>query len=443
MESQMLKQMILEAGIVGAGGAGFPTHIKLATDMEYLVVNAAECEPLLYTDEQLLSHYGREIVATIHEVITACGIGKAVIGMKKKHKVLIERLSEYTEKYSNVKIVPTDNIYPIGDELTLIRACTGKVVERGQLPSSQGVVVMNVETLWNIHEKVSANKNVTHTYVTINGEVANPMVYCVPIGMTIRAFVKSIGEVLEGKLILMGGPMMGRFVGEDTVITKTTKGIILLPNNHFLHQLKQRATSKSVKRIMSSCSQCRMCTDLCPRNRLGHKVEPHKLMNAFANGILQHYEGIDTALGCCGCNLCSYYSCHHGLSPGTLMTEVKQEMLKAKIKPTQIIGTKAKEEKYLQVPSERLVERIGFGKYKSHPKLSEAVIEPQEVRIPFSQHIGQPSTCSVKEGEKVVCGQVIAEPAKNALGTTIHSSINGIIKQIKSDCIVIQQGEER
>lgn len=439
MEIQGFKEAILEAGIVGAGGAGFPTHVKLVPHMDTIIINGAECEPLLYTDEQLLTHYGEELIATLHELMLAYNIPQGVIGIKKKYSELIARLEGYAINASGIKIVAVDTIYPIGDEVTLIRACTGRVVGRGKLPSSQGVVVMNVETLLNIHNKLAYNQPVTHTYLTLNGEVEKPQVYKVPIGMTIKAFLSSVGETLEDKLILLGGPMMGNFVDANTLITKTTKGIILLPPNHVLHRLKQLANTNSVKRIMSSCSQCRMCTDLCPRNRLGHKVEPHKVMNAFANGLLTHYDGIDTALGCCGCNVCSYYACHHDLAPGTMMMAIKREMLKAGIKGEGHEDKAPQDAAYLKVPSTRLVERIGLGKYQEHALLQEEAVESALVTIPLLQHVGQPARCIVKEGEGVEVGQLLAVQPEKGLGTTIHSSISGTVRQVKKDAIVIQE----
>ena len=276
LKPEELKKLLVEAGVVGAGGAGFPTHVKLVENMDYLVVNGAECEPLLYTDEQLLTHKGEEILDTIATMLSVMQIKEGIVAIKKKYPQLIDKLTTYAQRYPNVHIKAVDNIYPIGDEMTLIYACTGSVVARGDLPSSQGVVELNVETLVNIGDKLRRDESVTHTYLTRNGEVEKPAVYLVPIGTTIKDFLSLVGESAEGKLILFGGPMMGSFVDGNTRITKTTKGIILLPEGHHLAHLKQRATTKSVKRAMSSCSQCRMCTDLCPRNRLGHKVEPHK-----------------------------------------------------------------------------------------------------------------------------------------------------------------------
>ena len=188
----------------------------------------------------------------------------------------------------------------------------------------------------------------------------------------------------------------------------------------------------------SSCSQCRMCTDLCPRNRLGHKVEPHKVMNAFANGMLSHYDGIETALGCCGCNLCSYFSCHHELSPGTLMTEVKKELLKGGIKGVASIMP-PNEAQYIKVPSTRIIDRIGLRKYNQHAYLEDEPFVVRYVYVPLSQHIGMPAVATVKVGDVVQEGQLIGRANEKGLSTNIHSSIEGVVRRLTDKEIIIER----
>ena len=228
MTYEMLNEQILEAGIVGAGGAGFPTHFKLVPDMDYMIINGAECEPLLYTDYQLLEHYGKNIVDTLHQAMTLCQIKQGIIAIKKKYSELINILRDYTQRYPHIIVQGIDNMYPVGDEVTLIYECTGRVVPRGELPSSQKVVVCNVETLLNLSNKLRQNTNVTHTYMTLGGSVEEPKVLRVPIGMKVRDLFKLIAlKITEEDTILIGGPMMGYFGGLETIITKTTKAILI------------------------------------------------------------------------------------------------------------------------------------------------------------------------------------------------------------------------
>lgn len=439
MTYEMLKEQILEAGIVGAGGAGFPTHFKLACDMDYLIVNGAECEPLLYTDNQILETYGKELMDTLNELLILCNIKEGVIAIKKKYDGLISSLRDYTHRYPRITIKAVENMYPIGDEVTLIYECTGRVIPRGELPSSQKVVEINVETLFNISNKLKANQPVTHTYVTIGGEIEKPKVVKVPVGTKVRELLGLMKiEIAKDASILIGGPMMGNFGDLETIITKTTKAILILPPNHVLHKLKKGADMNTVKRAMSSCSQCRMCTDLCPRNRLGHKVEPHKVMNAFANGLINHYQGIETALGCCGCNICSFFACHHELAPSTLMMMVKKEMLSHGERGVKDLKPIPKSEKSPRVPSSRLISRLGLSRYDHKAYLEESEIVPKLVYISTHQHIGKQAECVVKKGDKVEVGSLIAKSSEQVISTNIHASITGEIIDIKDDLIIIE-----
>jgi Na+-translocating ferredoxin:NAD+ oxidoreductase RnfC subunit len=436
---EQLRQQVADAGIVGAGGAGFPTHVKLAKNMDYLIVNGAECEPLLYTDQILMNDNASLLIDTLHELLNIMHIRKGILGIKKKHTTLIEKLRQAASTYPNIIIQPLTNAYPTGDEITLIYECTNLVIPKGSLPSTKKVLVCNVETLLNIGKKIFYNEAVTTTYLTLGGAVVTPLYLEVPIGMTIGDLLQEVKVALpyEGH-ILVGGPMMGRFVDLAYRITKTTKGILLLPKNHEVYRLSQRAQLPSIKRVMSACSQCRMCTDLCPRNRLGHKVEPHKLMNAFANGALNHTVDMLTALGCCGCKLCSNYACHHELNPGELMMMVRRELLAKGVKgvqeepvPNRLID--------IQVPASRLTQRLGLATYDKHPVVYDVPIVPEKVDIPLLQHIGKPAIPLVTIGDNVTRGQLLAHADTNALSANVHASLDGVVTQITKDSIMIER----
>lgn len=444
MNYEVLKEQIAKAGIVGAGGAGFPTQFKLAKGMDYLIINGAECEPLLYTDYQILTHFGKELIDTLHELLEICEIKQGIIGIKKKYNELISTLRDYTQRYPEIHIQAVDNIYPVGDEVTLIYECTGRVIPRGELPVSQKVVEINVETLLNIERCLRNGEPVTHTYMTVGGVVPNPKVVKAPIGIKVRELLKLIGiENLEGKSILVGGPMMGQFGDLDTLITKTTKGILILPQDHILHKLKGSPDMSTVKRAMSSCSQCRMCTDLCPRNRLGHKVEPHKVMNAIANGLTTHYEGIETALGCCGCNVCSYFACHHELSPSKFMALIKKELLAHGERGIKDLNPIPKKEISTKVVASRLTSRIGLSQYDQKAQWDEITLIPSRVTISTSQHIGKKAKVLVQAGDQVEVGSLIAQMDEGGISANIHASVTGKVLCVQEDQIIIESLDDK
>lgn len=444
MNYEVLKEQIAKAGIVGAGGAGFPTQFKLAKGMDYLIINGAECEPLLYTDYQILTHFGKELIDTLHELLEICEIKQGIIGIKKKYNELISTLRDYTQRYPEIHIQAVDNIYPVGDEVTLIYECTGRVIPRGELPVSQKVVEINVETLLNIERCLRNGEPVTHTYMTVGGVVPNPKVVKAPIGIKVRELLKLIGiEDLEDKSILVGGPMMGQFGDLDTLITKTTKGILILPQDHILHKLKGSPDMSAVKRAMSSCSQCRMCTDLCPRNRLGHKVEPHKVMNAIANGLTTHYEGIETALGCCGCNVCSYFACHHELSPSKFMALIKKELLAHGERGIKDLNPIPKKEIGTKVVASRLTSRIGLSQYDQKAQWDEITLIPSRVTISTSQHIGKKAKGLVQAGDQVEVGSLIAQMDERGISANIHASVTGKVLCVQEDQIIIESLDDK
>lgn len=444
MNYEVLKEQIAKAGIVGAGGAGFPTQFKLAKGMDYLIINGAECEPLLYTDYQILTHFGKELIDTLHELLEICKIKQGIIGIKKKYNELISTLRDYTQRYPEIHIQAVDNIYPVGDEVTLIYECTGRVIPRGELPASQKVVEINVETLLNIGRCLRNGEPVTHTYMTVGGVVPNPKVVKAPIGIKVRELLKLIGiEDLEDKSILVGGPMMGQFGDLDTLITKTTKGILILPQDHILHKLKGSPDMSTVKRAMSSCSQCRMCTDLCPRNRLGHKVEPHKVMNAIANGLTTHYEGIETALGCCGCNICSYFACHHELSPSKFMALIKKELLAHGERGIKDLNPIPKKEIGTKVVASRLTSRIGLSQYDQKAQWDEITLIPSRVTISTSQHIGKKAKVLVQAGDQVEVGSLIAQMDQGGISANIHASVTGKVLCVQEDQIIIESLDDK
>lgn len=434
-----LKDKIVEAGIVGAGGAGFPTHIKMVPHMDYLVINGAECEPLLYVDQELMAHYAQELIETINVLLKVMHIKKAVIGIKKKHQELIHKVTSFIGEETAIEVKALENTYPSGDEITLIYACTNRIIPKGQLPSSEKVIVCNVETLLNIGNVLTKAEPVTHTYITLGGTIKNKMTVKAPVGMQVSELIAYAGgSKIPNYKVLLGGPMMGRMISENEYVTKTTKALILLPENHLISLKKEQVERNAVKRAMSCCSQCRMCTDLCPRNKLGHKVEPHKLMNAFANGLLAHSEVVYTALGCCGCNSCSYFSCHHELQPGELMMQVKKELLKAGIKSN---NQEKRNRPILQVdiPSSKLSERIGLKKYDQKAALQEVELLPHKVVISLRQGIGMPSKVCVVIGQEVNVGEKIATISKEQLGSMIHASITGTVTSVSENEIVIER----
>ena len=165
----MTIEEIAKNGIVGAGGAGFPTHVKLQSKPDYLILNAAECEPLLHKDEALLKNYLNKIFAGLRIAIELTGAIQAIIGIKEKHHTIIESLRNKLTENMNLALI--GDFYPAGDEVTLVYLTTGRVIQPGTLPITVGCLVHNVETIYNI----ALNKPVIEKYISIAGAVENPV----------------------------------------------------------------------------------------------------------------------------------------------------------------------------------------------------------------------------------------------------------------------------
>lgn len=432
--------LVKTAGVVGAGGAGFPTHVKLAP-AEIIVVNGAECEPLLRVDQQLMAQETAAVVAGLEAVMTATGARESRIALKKKYKDAIAAL-EQAIAGKPIKIVILDDFYPAGDEHVTVFAATGRLVPQGNLPLEVGCVVVNVETLVNIAAALKG-KPVTHTYLTVTGDVERPVTLRLPIGTSVRSVLTAAGcPDISGKAVIEGGPMMGKIVADpDQPITKTTKGLIVLPLNHPLIARRLMPVDKMLKQAKTACVQCRFCTDLCPRFLLGHSLQPHKIMQAVRQ-IDGQAEGIRMALTCSECGVCEQYACLMQLSPRSVNAALKQALAKQGIKPNQPPENQHQHImfQHRQIPVKRLIARLGLGPYDRPAPLT--AVEPyiEQVAIKLRQHVGAPAQPMVQVGQRVVQGQLIASMPDGALGSNLHASISGIVREI-SDTIIISDSE--
>lgn len=444
MDMKELSNILQQNGIVGAGGAGFPTYAKLNENAETLILNCAECEPLLRLHRQLLEKYAQEIVETFHLIGQAVGAKELVIGIKKAYTKTIDALNGVIGAYPEVRLGLLDEVYPAGDEVVLIYEVTKKVVRPGGLPIEQGVAVFNVETVYNAYRAINQSTPVVDKLVSVVAEVDHPVTVRVPIGTTIEDTVKLAGGITtKNPVYFIGGPMMG-FIGSGSLpVTKTTNAVLVLPEEHLIIQKKRKKTSIDLKRAAACCCQCSMCTDLCPRNRLGHPIQPHLFMRAATCKDVQEPNIFVNTMFCSSCGLCEMYSCMQGLSPRTLMAEYKAGLRANGLRPPKVEAKPVgPEREYRKVPMERLMARLDLTKYNKEAPLDESVVPVSKVKIMLIQHIGAPAAAIVKQGDKVTKGQMIAEPAKG-LSVGIHASIDGVVSEVTDKYVIIETQEGR
>ncbi len=428
MEKAQILKAIKDAGITGAGGAGFPTHIKLNCSAATVICNGAECEPLLRSDRLLMERSAGRVVAGLKAAMEAAGAKRGVIAIKKKY----ERAAEAFKRELNcndIELMLMKSFYPAGDEQQIVYEATGKVVPTGGLPLDVGVVVQNAATLSQIADALEG-KAVTERYVTVNGEVKSPAVFTAPIGTPVRKLIEAAGgpEDMSQYSVIIGGPAMGRITENiDEPITKTTGGILVFPKDHSLIQKKSGNLEQDIKLARSVCCQCSFCTQMCPRNALGLKVEPHKVMRALALGA----KGIGDANGvfsCCDCGICTFYACNFSLAPSRMMQRVKQELVRNGVKPEKKIPYPVSESlDNIKVPTSRFEARLGIDKYDRDLLLVEEPLKVSKVILPLRMHIGAPARPIVRSGELVERGQLIAEAAEG-VSACVHASISGTVK---------------
>ena len=430
---------VREAGIVGAGGAGFPTHVKLDTHTDYLIANGAECEPLLRSDRRIMEQNAAGIVRAMQAAAEQTKAKKLVIATKAHYENAVAALKKAVEG-TDITLHLMKSTYPSGDEQTLVYDVTGRVVPVGGLPLDVKTVVSNVATLVNIAGALEG-KPVTEKTITVSGAVKNPVTLEVPIGTPIGALIEAAGGFESGHAgdyeVILGGPLMGFTAGSlEDPVTKTTGGVLPLPKGHKLLAYKHADIKRQTKLAKAVCCQCSICTQLCPRAALGLGVAPHKAMRSLSAGA-NLLGNCNSFFSCCECGICTYYACNFGLSPSMVMGNFKKALAGEGVKPKKEnpgpvdpgLGTK-------KIPQKRLLSRLSLLKYDRDAPLVPFTERVPELRIPLKMHIGAPCKAAVEKGAVVKKGTVIGTPS--GLGALIHAPVNGTVADITADTVVIR-----
>ncbi len=428
-------QRIADCGVVGAGGAGFPTHAKLKSAARTIILNAAECEPLLHKDKELLRHHGPAVLEGLRIAAGLVGATDIAIGVKGKYADVIAQLEAGLP--AGMRIVPLTDSYPSGDEFILVRDVTGQIVPPGGIPLLVGCVVINVETALNI----ALDRPVTETYLTIAGAVRTPCTVGVPVGITVReALALAGGATIPEPRILSGGVMMGKLVGLDEPLTKTCGGLVVLDREHFVVRRYEQDWRQIARIGASACDQCSFCTELCPRYLLGHPIEPHKAMRALGFVESREPQVLGTQF-CCECNLCTMIACPEDLDPKNVCTHNKRALAAAGRKWT-VDAHPYRAELLLdnrRVPISRLINKLGLRPFRNEGPLTPHDYRPTRVRIPLKQHIGAAARPVVTDGARVRRGDPVGVPPEGLLGAAVHASIDGVCRVLPDAVEIVAQ----
>ncbi|PKQ51190.1 electron transport complex protein RnfC [Citrobacter portucalensis] len=439
-DAQTIRERVRAAGVVGAGGAGFPTHVKLQAQVDTFLVNAAECEPMLKVDQQLMAVQAERLIRGVQYAMTATGASAGIIALKEKYQGAINALTPLLPAGIRLHILP--DVYPAGDEVLTIWMATGRRVPPAALPVSVGVVVNNVQTVLNIARAVEQQYPVTRRTLTVNGAVANPITLTVPIGMSLRdVLALAGGATVDDPGFINGGPMMGGLITSlDTPVSKTTGGLLVLPKSHALIQRRMQDERTVLSVAKTVCEQCRLCTDLCPRHLIGHELSPHLLVRAVNYQQAATPQLLLTALTCSECNVCESVACPVGISPMRINRMLKRELRALNHRYEGPLNPEDEMAKYRLIPVKRLITKLGLSDWYHDAPLAETDYSTDKTTLLLRQHIGASAIPCVEQGECVVRGQCVADVPSGALGAPVHASIDGIVSEITEQSITVIRG---
>lgn len=314
MSKKDIREAVKDAGIVGLGGAGFPTHVKLSpkdeSKIDYVIINGAECEPYLTSDYRLMLEEPEKILGGLKIMLRLFNNAKGIIGIEDNKQDVINRFKELTAEESNIEVRPLKTKYPQGGERQLVYTTTGRKLNSKKLPADVGCIVNNVATVAAIYMAVAKSTPLTHRTVTVSGDaVAKPQNFYVPIGMDFGEIVAAAGGFkTTPQKVIFGGPMMGTSMYTYNVpVTKITSGL--------LGFVRDEAAVEE-----SACIRCGRCHEHCPLNLL-----PIQLQMAGLHHEEEKFIKLD-GVECCGCGCCSYV-CPAKRSLTQTIIQTKQRVL--------------------------------------------------------------------------------------------------------------------
>jgi len=434
---------IEKAGVVGAGGAGFPTHVKALGQADTMIANGAECEPLLRSDGIVMTTAPDRVLRGVGLMRESVGASRAVIAIKRENVEAADALTSALGRFPGIELEFLDDVYPAGDEYLLVYELTGRVIPEGGIPPDIGVVVNNVTTLANV-AGAAEGRPVTRRLVSVQGAVNRPATFEVPIGVSIGEVLAAAGgTTVENPGVIVGGPMMGRLADEfKEPVRKTLGGLVVLPRSHALIASRESTEPHVLRVARAACCQCMACTELCPRALLGHELAPHRTVRAIQYSTLEiDHAHITAAYLCCECGMCELFACPLGIQPRRILADLKAELLRRGIPNPHTRGDLKPDgvRQYRQIPSSRLVQRLGLSDYDVPAPLEDWTQDTRRVVLPMSQHVGRPAEPIVEVGQRVLEGDLIGEIEPGGIGARVHASIDGRVASATPVEVVIER----
>ena len=435
-----LVEKVKQAGVVGAGGGGFPAHVKLAAKADTVIANGAECEPLLHKDAAVMEHFSAQIIKGMLLSMEALGAKEGIVGIKAKNKHAVEMMTA-ASRGTAVRVHLLGDYYPAGDEYDLVYTTTGRLIPPAGIPINVGCVVNNVETLANIAAAAEGRPVIEKT-ITLAGALNHPVTLAVPIGTTFREIIEATGGFATSDPVLcLGGLMMGETTENlDTPITKTSTGVVVLPRAHRIIQRKLKPAKVQAKIGKSACDQCRYYTEYCPRFLLGYDVQPHAVMRslAFTATGVEYWNQLASL--CCSCGLCTLFACPEELYPKEACDTSKAAMRQANQKWSGKMEIKPHGMREgRRVPIKSLMRKLHIQQYDHPAHLEKFSFQPNRAVLLLQQNAGSPNLPLVKTGDRVSAGQQIGEIPAKALGAIIHAPFAGVVETVTDKQIILNR----
>ncbi len=425
---------IAGAGVVGMGGAGFPTHLKLRPELNTVIINGAECEPLVRVDYHLLDRHPEQVLEGAEQVARATGAGEVVLAVKTKNRRLATRFESLPATLP-VRVIFLEDVYPSGDEFFVIRDACGEILPEGTIPVDRGYMVSNAATFQAIAAAVHG-RPLTHRLVTVCGAVRQQVTIDTPVGASFADLIAAAGGfTCDRPHILEGGVMMGSLADVDHVVAKTTSALVVLPEHNPAILERTRSLKYSVRTGEHTCCQCLKCTELCSRYLLGHAIEPHKIMRLI--GSARDYQGLNTPMlfNCTGCGLCSLLACPFDLTPRRLILAARRGLPRTGL-PMNPAPQPRPSAELFTASTHRLIQHLNLGEYDRDNRFLGPLPTPEILRIPLDRHIGPPAEPVVAPGDTVTAGQLIARPPSESAGAAVHAPLAGTVESVDRHIVI-------
>lgn len=439
MNNSEIVNAVRGAGIVGAGGAGFPAHVKLSARAEWVIGNGAECEPLLKVDQQVARQFASKLVRGLLIVKEAVGANRVGVAIKYKHHDTLAAVKK-AALGTAVEVYELEDYYPAGDEFNIVYEVTGRIIPEGGRPGDVGCLVHNVITLTQIADAVEFATPVTSRAITIGGAVNQPITVDAPIGTPFAFCLAAAGgSAVSDYVAIDGGPMMGKFIDTaNAVVTKRTSSFLVFPSDHMYVFRRQKDPDEHQHIARSACDQCNLCTDFCPRYLLGHRCWPSKVMRSGLSQDPIPTDVLNASL-CCECGICSLFACPIPLPVREMMVQTRISLKKHEIKSPFRNDDVTINEFFnnRKIPVSALMRRLGLEEFEHPSPLQGTPLMPGRIRLPLAAHAGVAAVPIKNAGDRVEAGEAVAEIPEGALGARCHSPINGRVLSIRNNVMEI------